>query len=229
MTGAFSRDDIFLLHEYNKTTCEALLLPQYAKADRCRGCDKFNEQQIFDIGFDKERVFSISQDILTRANDMPQTIVTDRFRDVCIHNSIKGVLFLPCGQRETGGDLYLLWPDHRSQCCEPVEKWSRGNLLKLGEPAFSTCHLCGRPEQIVGHPHKSKLVLPNEMTISIPSIATEMKHGIDFRFFCSDTVRKIFKAEKIKGCYFSEMERMERLMTHNQAVRAELEAKKTNE
>lgn len=228
LTGYDVRADFILLHDLKRGR-NPVLQPRFEAVDRCRVCGKFNEQQILDIGFDVDRIFRLSQDILPEPIDFSLSIVTQRFVDACNSNNITGVDFIPCGKRKSNDRLYLLWATHRSMCHEPVEKWSRGNLLKPGEPAFYTCHRCGRPEQIVGFPHKAALEFPHELTISVPSIPTEMKRGVDFRFFCSDTVRKILKAEKIKGCCFSDMEQMESRMAHHQAVRVEIEARGTEE
>lgn len=206
LSGYDPKVDLFLLHEYNKGDESLVLLPPFAAVSRCTGCSKFNEQQILDVGFDLNRVFRLPQDILTWPNDSHFTIVTERFRDACLRNSISGVEFIPCGRRRRGGLLYIMCAVHRSQCDEPVERWDRGYTLKPGLPPYNTCRVCGRPVHVAGFPHRFGLKLPDELTISIPSIPTELRHGLDFRFFCSNTVRRIFKAEKLRGCCFTDLE-----------------------
>lgn len=229
LTGHDVRVNLFLLHDYNIKDGSLVLLPRFAAVDRCRGCGKFNEQQLLAVGFDLDRTFRLPTDILPEPNDFSLTIVSEHFRDVCIGNNINGVEFIPCGRRKSGGLLYLLWAVHRSPCHEPVENWIRGNPLKPGQAPFYTCNYCGRPDHVVGFPHRTALDFPDDLVISIPSVPTESLAGVTFRFFCSDTVRQIFKLEKIKGCCFSEMERMEKRSAHHQAVRSEIEARKASE
>ncbi len=228
LTGYDARVDVFLLHDLTRGQ-EPILRPEFSTVDRCRGCGKFNEQQVLNRGFDLDRIFRLPQDILSGTNDWLVTVVTEHFRDVCLRNNISGADFTPCGKRKSGDTLYLLWANHRSQCSEPVERWSRGTPLKDGEPPYYACQYCGLPERIIGYPHKTAMTFPDELTISIPSISTEMSRGPDFRFFCSDTIRKIFKAERVKGCCFSEMEQMEKRMAHHHEVRARLEAPPTDD
>ncbi len=226
--GTLARVDLFLLLEYKRPD-DPVLLPRFATVDRCPGCGKFNEQQILDIGFDVSRVFRLPQDILTWPNDLPQTVVNHRFRDVCLRNNVKGVDFIPCGTRKSGGLLYILWAVDRSPCHEPVERWDRGSPLKPSHTPYYTCHVCGRPDQVIGYPHRAALELTDEFTISVPSIPTEPLGGLDFRFFCSDAVRTVFKLEKLKGCSFAEMERREKLSAKFQEFHARRGGRGTDE
>ncbi len=228
LTAYDVRTDFYLLHELKRGE-DPTLLSRYQSVDRCRVCGKFDGQQILDAGFDLDRIFRMPQDMLPHPNDILHKVVTEQFKHVCEIHRIGGVEFIPCGQSKSGGAIYVMLGVHRSDCLEPVEQWARGIPLEPGRPAYYMCHRCGCPERIIGFPRKKAIIFPDEFTISIPSISTEMRMGPDFRFFCSDTVRKIFKAEKIKGCCFSEMEQRERLVAHHQAVRAEIEARKANE
>jgi hypothetical protein len=209
LCGHDTRIDLFLLHEYRPNERPALL-PRFASLSICPICGKFDEEELLAIGFDSERLLPMPQDILSQTNDLPLTVVSAPFRQVC-DNGVEGVRFIPCGRSRTRGAMFLMWPTHQSRCRVPVEDWLR-SPIPAGEPAYHVCHLCGRPEQVVGFPPRSSLELPDELTISVPATPTYMKKGRDFRFFCSDAVRTVFKKAGLKGICFSEMEQMEKRM-----------------
>jgi hypothetical protein len=146
------------------------------------------------------------QDIITFPNDLPQALVSERFRDLCDAHRIGGVTFIPCGRSRARGAVFVLWPIHRSECHAPVSDWLRGSPLKPGAAPYDSCHVCGRPRQITGYPRRQFLDLPGDLTISVPSISTEMRNGMDFRFFCSATVREIIRESKLRGFSFSPMQ-----------------------
>ncbi len=223
-----ARVDVFLLHD--DIDGNMVRLPRFEKVARCRGCEKFDEEELIRIGFDTDRLVSMPQDILSEINDLPQKIVSEQFRQVCEKHRIKGVKFIPCGRSRRRGAVYLLWPSHESPCSLPPSHWRQGQNYDHTNPApVEYCHRCGRPRWVGGFPPLWSLSLPDELTITVPAGRTECRIGRSFLFMCSDTVRQIFKAEKLKGCSFCEMERLEKRMAHHQAVRAEIEARKASE
>ncbi len=227
LSGYDAPVDVFLLHDYNRKTCEERLLPRFENVEQCEWCKKFGEEQIRETGFDTRRLLPMPQDILSNCNDFGIEIVSERFRETCECHNIQGVDFVPCGRSRKRGNLYVLWAQHHSHCSRPPEDWRTPEQIELAnsesskrvltwleekvEPCrlpYTACPNCGRPDHVIGFPKRSFLTLPDDLTISIPSIRTEMRSGIDFRFFFSDRVRKIFKEAKLKGCCFSDMDKL---------------------
>jgi hypothetical protein len=195
---------LLLLHEYDKKHERLVRLPRFTALRPCPGCDKWDENAILAIGFDTSRLLPMPQDIL-RPSDVNVHVVSDRFREVCASNDIRGVRFIPCGQSRVRGAMFILWPEHTTPCYAPIDQWPRGT-----QRIADFCHLCGRPEYVAGFPPLASLELPDERTISIPATPTYLRRGRDFRFFCSESVRQIFKDAGLKGCSFSDMEKSEK-------------------
>jgi hypothetical protein len=110
-----------------------------------------------------------------------------------------------CGGSRSREPLFVLWPEHESWCRAPVEEWIRGLPLTPGEQPYHACPVCGRPDQVVGFPPLASLDLPDELTVSIPSVPTYMNSCRDFRFFCSDVVRNILESASLKGLDFADL------------------------
>jgi hypothetical protein len=199
-----------LVHEPGTGPVDRVLLPRFEPLRRCPGCLKWDEGEILQIGFDPDRLLPMPQDIRVCPNDLPWTVVSDRFRKASEEGGIEGLRFVRCGRSRSRGPLFVLWPDHETPCRAPVEQWVRGDPLPPGKPPYHACPVCGRPDQVVGFPPLASLDLPDPLTVSVPSVPTYMNPGRDFRFFCSDAVRQVLKGAGLEGCNFVDLAQLEK-------------------
>lgn len=206
LTGVEKRVDLYLLHQ---TRADRLtVLDRFRQAKYCRQCERFDESALLAIGFDICRILPMQSDILTYPNDIPMTLVTDRFVDACAAHGIYGVDYVQCGQSRRSGAVYVMQGSFHARCTAPPALWCRKRPYPACED--ESCAACGRTIHVVGYPYQSQLELPHELVIAVPSIRTELRHGRDFRFVCSEIVRKHLRSQDLKGLSFCDLRHAER-------------------
>jgi len=184
---------------------QRILREKFSGLKSCRHCEKFDEAEILKLGFEPDRKFSIRNDLYSEVLDLPMTIASEQFRDVCGTEGIAGLQFHPCGFSPKVGSLFVLAPGHQADCSTPVGDWLRPTPLFATEnPVIEWCTVCNRAIFTVGHPRLASLRLPDEMVITVPSIPLETRLGVNWAFLCSDQVRQILRRSGLKGCSFSE-------------------------